>query len=74
MENFKITIDPQELLTENQAAEFLKFSSKALQRWRCVGGGPKFIKISGRAIRYRREDLIVWSQERRVSSTSEKGC
>lgn len=64
--------EDSELLTEAQAAEFLKFSPKALQKWRCVGNGPKFIKISSKAIRYMRKSLIEWANERMVSSTSDK--
>ena len=61
-----------EILTEDQAAQFTKFSAKALSKWRCVGRGPKFIKISSRAIRYRKSDLTDWLSALTVSSTTQK--
>lgn len=56
----KDILDPSELLTELQAAEFLKFTPRALQAWRIRGGGPSFVKISSRAVRYRMKDLTKW--------------
>lgn len=58
--------------TEFQAAEFLKFSPKALSKWRCVGGGPKFVKVSAKAVRYRLSDLLEWAEQRIMCSTSDK--
>jgi predicted DNA-binding transcriptional regulator AlpA len=46
-------------LTEKQAARLLSMSHRTLQAWRRIGGGPSFIKL-GRAVRYRRRDLIAW--------------
>jgi len=59
------------LITETEAAEILHYTIRALQNWRLRGGGPKFIKVSSRSIRYRRCDLFAWSEERMVSHTSE---
>ncbi len=59
------------LLTETDAAQFLGFSIRALQGWRVKGGGPRYVKISGRAVRYRRRDLIAWAEERLRSNTSQ---
>ena len=62
-----------ELLKEEDAAEFLGVSVRTLQGWRFKGGGPKFIKISHRAIRYRRKDLIEWIEGKVRTSTSDFG-
>lgn len=59
-------------LNEAQAAEFLKFSPKALQKWRCNGNGPKFLKVSARGVRYKMSDLLSWAEQRTYSSTSEE--
>lgn len=59
------------LLTEKQAAEFLGFTARALQKWRIQGTGPKFVRISSRAIRYQVQDLIDWIEENKRQSTSE---
>jgi hypothetical protein len=50
-------IDPNELLTEYEAARALRISVRTLQAWRTKGIGPKYVKL-GRMIRYRGHDLI----------------
>lgn len=52
-------IDPDTLLTEVQTAEFLNLSVRTLQAWRIKMAGPRFVR-AGRAVRYRRSDLIAW--------------
>jgi len=39
------------LLTEAQTSHRLGVTTKALQAWRCRGGGPTYIRV-GRLIRY----------------------
>ena len=51
-------------LTEAEAAALLRFSRKHLQRMRAEYRGPPFFK-EGRAIRYKRSDLIAWMELRR---------
>lgn len=59
------------LVDENEAADMLCYSVRALQNWRCRGGGPRFVKVSARSVRYRRRDLLAWIENRTVSHTSE---
>ena len=59
------------LITEVEAAEFLGYTVRALQNWRVRGGGPAFIRVSARSIRYRRRDLIAWTESRLARSTSD---
>jgi predicted DNA-binding transcriptional regulator AlpA len=59
------------LIDEREAARFLCYSVRALQNWRVRGGGPRFVKVSGRSVRYRRRDLIAWIEERTRNNTSE---
>lgn len=61
--------DPDALLTEAQAADFLSISMRTLQAWRVRGGGPVFVR-AGRAIRYRRRDLLDWINANTATSTS----
>lgn len=61
----------EQLINENQAAGFLGYTIRALQNWRHRGGGPKFVKVSQRSVRYRRKDLIQWAEKNIVSSTAE---
>lgn len=59
------------LITEQDAAEFLGYTTRALQNWRVRGGGPEYIKVSARSIRYQRRDLIQWIEDRRTRHSSE---
>ncbi|GHF32178.1 hypothetical protein GCM10017044_28900 [Kordiimonas sediminis] len=59
------------LLNERQAAAYLNQSIRTLQGWRLRGGGPRFVKISGRSVRYRIEDINTWIEGRIVANTSE---
>ncbi|NIZ60683.1 DNA-binding protein [Sedimentitalea sp. CY04] len=59
------------LIDENEAASYLCYSVRALQNWRVRGGGPMFIKVSGRSVRYTRRDLQDWIGAKRVANTSQ---
>jgi predicted DNA-binding transcriptional regulator AlpA len=61
------------LLTEADAAAYLSLTRRALQAWRYQGRGPRYVKISARAVRYRPEDLESWIETRLRSSTSDPG-
>ena len=61
------------LIKETEAAIFLGYTVRALQNWRVRGGGPKFVKVSSRSVRYRRRDLMSWTEEKLVRNTSEHG-
>lgn len=58
------------LINETVAADYLGYSIRALQNWRVRGGGPSFIKVSARSIRYRRCDLMAWAEAKLVPHTS----
>jgi predicted DNA-binding transcriptional regulator AlpA len=61
------------LLTEAEAAQAIGFSSRFLQERRFKGGGPPFVKVSARAVRYRPSDLEAWAEARVRTSTSDRG-
>ena len=63
----------EKLNDEKWSAEFLGVSTRALQAWRYRGGGPLYIRISARAVRYRLRDLINFAEQRVRSSTSDQG-
>lgn len=58
------------LINEFEAADFLGYTVRALRNWRVRGGGPCFVRVSGRSIRYRRRDLVAWAEERLCANTS----
>jgi predicted DNA-binding transcriptional regulator AlpA len=52
----------ERLLTEKEAAQLLGLQPSTLRRWRSTGqpGQPEFVKIAGRAIRYRMSNLAAY--------------
>ncbi|HTG33300.1 MAG TPA: helix-turn-helix domain-containing protein [Thermoanaerobaculia bacterium] len=60
---------PVVLLTESEAAGYLRLTPRALQAWRYQGKGPPFVRISRRAIRYRLVDLEAFVEENLQRST-----
>jgi len=62
--------EPDTLLTGREAAELLRLSERTLERHRTAGTGPRFCAL-GRAIRYRRRDLLDWIERSARRSTSE---
>lgn len=61
------------LLDENQAAADLQASPKTLRKWRCVGGGPEYVKV-GRLVRYQPSALRKYKRSRTRRSTSDTGA
>ena len=62
---------PDALLHTIEAAFLLGLSHRTLETLRLRGDGPPFVAITKRAVRYRRQDLIVWIDARRRQSTSD---
>ena len=61
------------LLTERETAALLGVTDRCLQAWRYRGGGPHFVKISARCVRYRLIDLENFIESRIRTSTSDTG-
>ncbi len=61
------------LIDEKAAATFLGLKDRTLQKFRQVGGGPGYIFLSSRCLRYRRIDLRAWAEARVRTSTSDPG-
>lgn len=64
-------ISADQLLTETDAAKLLSISPRTLRNWRVLGGGPEYVKVSGRCVRYCYGDLNTFINQRRLSSTSQ---
>ena len=60
----------RELIRTSGAAAITGLSISTLNKLRCAGDGPAFLKL-GRAVRYDRRDLDQWLDERRRKNTSE---
>lgn len=64
MESTKTHRDADTLLTPSELAEMLGVTERALGQMRFYGKGPRFVKISHKAIRYRRLDVEEWLESR----------
>lgn len=60
-----------ELLSIPEAAKFLGVHRSFLDRRRVAGGGPRFMRLSARIIRYSTQDLIAWLERSRRANTSQ---
>jgi len=58
------------LLNVREAAARLGLSKSTLDKMRCVGKGPRFIKSTDRAVRYDPADLEAWIAARRYGASS----
>ena len=52
--------EQERLLTSQEAADFLGLTTRFLEMRRFKGGGPPFIRVSGRCVRYLTSDLRAW--------------
>ena len=62
---------PMKWLTVQEAAAHVGISVSLLNRLRCVGGGPPFVKV-GRCVRYSVADLDQWMVSHLRSNTSQE--
>ena len=60
------------LLNTSQAAELVNLSRRTLEKLRCQGGGPRFIRL-GASVRYETRDLVDWVAGCKRRSTSDPG-
>ena len=56
------------LLSTKEAGKYLGLSTSTLNKWRCFGTGPRFVKL-GRAVRYRKAELDEYLKEHSARNT-----
>lgn len=63
-------------LTARQAAGVLGLAEQTLAVWRMEGGGPTWVKMGAKAVRYRAEDVRKWigRRVRGVEATGATGA
>ncbi len=64
-------LDPDLLLDTTSAAVVVDCPPQSLVTLRSKGGGPAYLRITPRRIRYRAGDLYAWLEANRHRSTSE---
>lgn len=62
---------PNGLLRVREAAARLGLSKSTLDKMRCDGRGPRFVKITGKIVGYDPADLNAYAEGRKRQSTSE---
>jgi sarcosine oxidase delta subunit len=48
----------------------LRVNTKVLERWRGAGGGPRFVRLTRKTIRYQLSDIEAFIAARLRSSTA----
>ncbi len=59
------------LMTQTEVAHYLCVKPRTLEAWRVRGGGPKYLPISQRCVRYRKIDLDEWIDQHIVANSSQ---
>lgn len=59
------------LLTTEEAADYLALSPSTLATKRSRGGGPPFVKLSAKIVRYPIQQLDEWIQQLLVANTAQ---
>jgi predicted DNA-binding transcriptional regulator AlpA len=62
---------PVHLMDVRAAAAWLGLSKSTLDKMRCYGVGPRFIRATGRAVRYDPADLAAFAEGRRQERTTD---
>jgi predicted DNA-binding transcriptional regulator AlpA len=55
--------EEEELMREEDVAKLLRVSLSSVKRLRASGQGPRYIRISPRVVRYRRQDVLDWMEQ-----------
>lgn len=66
------TAPKRPLATDKDFAEFASISVGQVAQMRYTGHGPKFVRITGRKVRYRWDDIDVWIAEQTFSRSDQR--
>lgn len=62
----------EKLLTAEELADYVGYTPEGLAQMRYRGNGPKFIKLGGKAIRYRWADVEAWLDQKTMQRTGDQ--
>lgn len=65
-------VERRKLATDPEFCEFAGLSRGQSAQLRYTGRGPKFIKVTGRQVRYRWADIEQWLEQRTAQSTADR--
>ena len=58
------------ILRTTEAAAYVGLSRSKLEKLRLSSGGPRFLRLGGRAVGYDRKDLDAWLDEQRDAASN----
>jgi predicted DNA-binding transcriptional regulator AlpA len=61
------------LATDDEFCAFAGLSKQQSAQLRYLGNGPRFIRVTGRQIRYAWSDIEAWCEVRTVSRSDQRG-
>ncbi|MBL1073434.1 DNA-binding protein [Nocardia sp. 2] len=62
----------RKLATDSEFCEYAGLTRGQSAQLRYTGRGPKFVKVTGRQVRYRWEDIEQWVNDRLQQSTADR--
>lgn len=62
-----------EAVTTAEASRIIGFPASTLHTWRSRGGGPPFLKLGSKSVRYQRRALFTWMSTRQRANTADAG-
>ena len=68
------SVDSRPLATTDDFCEFAGVTKGHAAQMRYAGTGPKFVKITGRQVRYRWSDIEEWLESRTRNRTDDPPC
>jgi len=63
--------DMPRLLTPQEVGEMLGLTERTLERWRIIGEGPRYAKLSRSTVRYSATDVAAFISVRLKANTSQ---
>lgn len=69
----QVAVQQPERLTESELAKRWRLNPKTLNRWRCEGKGPRYLKLSG-SVRYPLEYVLEFEAGACYAATNQKGA
>lgn len=69
MEN--IYVEMPDVMDTKQLSKVLGVPVPTIATWRHNGNGPRFLRLGGRVIRYRKTDVLRWIASSVVETTGE---
>jgi hypothetical protein len=61
----------EEAVNTRAASRLTGVPVTTLETWRSRGGGPKFLKLGAKTVRYQRRELLTWMVRQQYANTAD---